>query len=61
MAQRDPIHIKASRRGTFTAAATAHHMSDSQFEQQVLSHPDDYSPKMRRKAQFAENAKKFDH
>lgn len=58
---KDPIHIKASRRGTFDAAATAHHMSTSAFEHDVLDHPGQFSEKMREKAQFAENAKKFRH
>lgn len=61
MSRNDPIHIKASRKGTFTKAATAHHMSDTQFESDVLSHPDKFSPAMERKANFARNAKKWHH
>ena len=49
MSRNDPIHIKASRKGTFTKAATAHHMSDTQFEGDVLSHPDKFSPAMERR------------
>lgn len=61
MARNDPIHIKASRRGSFTAAAEAHRMSDTQFEHDVTSHPDKFSPAMRKKAIFAENAKHWHH
>lgn len=50
------IFIKPSRRGTFTAAATKHGMGVQEFASKVLSNPDDYSPAMRKKAQFAKNA-----
>jgi hypothetical protein len=59
MAQK-PIHIKASRRGTFTAAATENGKSVQQEATAVLNDPN-ASKKMRRKAQFAKNAKKWHH
>jgi hypothetical protein len=55
MAGQDPIHIKASRRGTFLAAATAHHMTGRELAHDVEAHPGDFSPAMRKKAEFAEN------
>jgi hypothetical protein len=61
MASEDPIHIKESRKGSFTRAANAHHETDDQFEHAVLAHPGKYSASMRKKAQFAENAKKWHH
>lgn len=57
----DPIHIKESRRGSFTEAADKHREGVGTFASQVLSHPDDYSPAMRKKAQFAENARSWHH
>lgn len=55
MAKQDPIHIKESRRGTFTAAATKHHEGVQGFAAHVLAHPEDYTPKMVKKANFARN------
>jgi hypothetical protein len=56
-----PPHIRESRVGTFTAAATAHHMGVQEFANEVHAHPEDYTPKMRKKANFARNAKKFNN
>lgn len=53
------IHIKPSKRGTFTAAATRHGKSVQEFASQVLAHPENYSPAMRKKANFARNAAKW--
>lgn len=50
------IHIAKNKRGTFTAAATKHGMGVQEFASHVLSNPDDYSPAMRKKANFARNA-----
>ena len=50
-----PIHIKPSRRGTFTAAATKHGMGVQEFASHVLANKDDYSSKMIKKAVFAKN------
>lgn len=55
------IFIKPSKRGTFTAAATAAGMSVQAFASKVLANPSQYSPAMRKKAQFAKNATKFNH
>ena len=55
------IHIKPSKRGTFTAAASKHDMGVQEFASKVLANPDDYSPAMRKKAQFAKNASKWKH
>ncbi len=55
MAKQSPIHIRESRVGTFTAAAHAHHMTDSAFASQVLANKGDYSPKMVKKAVFDKN------
>ena len=55
------IHIKPSKRGTFTAAAKKHNMGVQEFASRVLANPDNYSPAMRKKANFARNARKFKH
>ena len=55
------IHIAPSKRGTFTAAATKHGKSVQEFASQVLSHPENYSLTMRKKANFARNASKWKH
>ena len=55
------IHIAPSKRGTFTAAASRHGKSVQQFASQVLAHPENYSPAMRKKANFARNAAKWKH
>lgn len=53
------IHIKPSKRGTFTAAATKHGKSVQAFASQVLANPENYSPAMVKKANFARNASKW--
>ena len=58
-AQGGKIHIKKSKRGTFTAAAKKHGMSVQAFARKVLANPDEYSPAMRKKANFARNASKW--
>lgn len=50
------ILIKPSKRGTFTAAATKHGMGVQEFANKVLANPENYSPAMRKKANFARNA-----
>jgi len=55
------IHIKPSKRGTFTAAAKKHGKSVQSFASQVLANKDDYSPAMVKKANFARNASKWHH
>lgn len=55
------IHIAPSKRGTFTAAASKHGMGVQEFASKVLANPEDYSPVMRKKANFARNASKWKH
>lgn len=55
------IHIKPSKRGTFTAAAKKHGKSVQEFASQVLAHKENYSSAMVKKANFAKNASKWKH
>ena len=53
------IRIKESKRGTFTKAAKQHGMSVQGFANKVLRNPSKYSAAMRKKANFARNASKW--
>ena len=53
------INIKKSKRGTFTKAAKQHGMSVQGFANRVLRNPSKYSVAMRKKANFARNASKW--
>ena len=53
------IHIKPSKRGTFTAAAKKRGMDVQEFASKVLANKEDYSPAMVKKANFARNASKW--
>lgn len=53
------IRIKPSKRGTFTKAAKQHGMSVQGFANRVLRNPSKYSAAMRKKANFAHNASKW--
>ena len=55
------IHIKPSKKGTFTAAAKKHGKSVQEFASQVLANKENYSPAMVKKANFARNASKWKH
>lgn len=55
------IHIKPSRKGTFTAAASKHNMGVQEFASKVLANKEDYSSKMIKKAAFAKAASKWKH
>ena len=55
------IHIAPSKKGTFTAAASKHGMGVQEFASKVLANPENYSPAMRKKANFARNASKWKH
>lgn len=55
------IHIKKSKRGTFTKAAKQHGMSVKNFANRVLRNPSKYSAAMRKKANFAHNAAGWKH
>ena len=61
LAEGGGIHIKPSKRGTFTAAATKHGKSVQAFASQVLAHKENYSPAMVKKAVFAHNSKSWKH
>lgn len=49
------IHIKKSKRGTFTAAAKKRGMGVQEFASKVLANKENYSPAMVKKANFARN------
>lgn len=53
------IHIKPSKRGTFTAAAKRHHMGVQEFARTVLNNRARFSTAMVKKANFARNASKW--
>lgn len=53
------IRIKPSKHGTFTKAAKQHGMSVHGFANRVLRNPSKYSAAMRKKANFARNASKW--
>lgn len=53
------IRIKKPKRGTFTKAAKQHGMSVQGFANKVLKNPSKYSSAMRKKANFAHNASKW--
>lgn len=55
------IHIKPSKRGTFTAAASKHGMGVQAFASRVMANKENYSPAMVKKANFARNAAKWKH
>ena len=55
------IHIKPSKRGTFTAAAKRHGMTVQAFASKVLANKGKYSSAMVKKANFARNAKRWHH
>ena len=53
------INIKPSKRGTFTKAAKQRGMSVQSFANRVLRNTNKYSATMRKKANFARNASKW--
>lgn len=55
------IHIKPSKKGTFTTAAKSHGAGVQEFASRVLAHKENYSPAMVKKANFARNASKWHH
>jgi len=55
-----PIKIKKSKQGTFTAAAKKSGQTVQQKASSVLSDPN-ASPAMKKKANFARNAAKWNH
>ncbi|NRA91764.1 MAG: hypothetical protein HRU26_03610, partial [Psychroserpens sp.] len=57
--KKNKIHIKKSKRGTFTKAAKKRGMSVQGFARLVLANKGNYSPAMVKKANFARNAAKW--
>lgn len=55
------IHIKKSKRGTFTAAAKRAGMGVQAYANKVLAKGSKASPAMKKKANFARNAAKWKH
>lgn len=55
------IHIKPSKRGTFTAQATKMGMGVQEAARHILANKEDYSPAMRKKAAFAKAAAGWKH
>jgi hypothetical protein len=55
------IHIKESKKGTFTKAAKKRGKSVQEFARQVLANKDKYSAAMVKKANFAKNAAGWKH
>lgn len=53
------IHIRPSKRGTFTAAAKKHGKGVQEFARQVLANKENYSSAMVKKANFARNTSKW--
>lgn len=53
------IRIKPSKRGTFTKAAKQNGISVQSFANKILRNPSKYSADMRKKANFARNASKW--
>lgn len=56
-----PIHIKKSHEGLFSAKAKKVGMSVQAFAKHVLANKGKYDAASLRQAQFAANAKKFQH
>lgn len=58
----DPIHIKASHKGKFTAWCKAHGFASVQEgANAVMANPGKYSPDVVKMANFAKNSTKFNH
>lgn len=55
------IHIKKSKRGTFKAAAKKAGMGVQAYAKKVLAKGSKASPAMKKKANFARNAAKWNH
>lgn len=55
----NPIHIKKSHEGLFTAKAKKHGMSVAQFASYVMNHKDKFNEATIKQAIFATNARKW--
>lgn len=58
---KNTIHIKESKKGTFTAAAKKRGLGVQSFASKVLANKEKYSSAMIKKANFARNASKWSH
>lgn len=58
---KNTIHIKESKKGTFTAAAKKRGLGVQSFASKVLANKGNYSSAMVKKANFAKNASKWQH
>lgn len=61
MANNSGIKIKKANKGKFTAKAKSHGESVQEYAQEVLKPGSKASGKTKRQANFARNAKKFEH
>lgn len=59
--KKGPINLNPANKGEFTRKAQAAGMTDTQFAQKSLLSGSGASLKTRQEAQFAINAKKFNH
>jgi len=59
--KKSKIHIKPSKRGSFTKWAKAHGKSVQSAAAMVLANKDKYSSAIVKKANFARNASKWKH
>lgn len=55
-----PIHIKKKNKGKFTKSAKEHGMGVQEYAQKVLHDPN-ATALQKKRANFARNAKKFNH
>lgn len=55
------IHIKKQNEGKFTESAKKAGMEVQEFASHVLANKDKYSSKLVKRANFAKNAKSFNH
>lgn len=57
----NPIHLNPAHKGQFTAKAKKHGMTVAQFAAYVLNHKDKFDPETVKQANFARNARNFNH
>lgn len=57
----NPIHIKKSHEGLFTAKAKRAGMSVQAYAKKVMANKDRYAKSTVKQANFARNSKKFKH
>lgn len=59
--KKNPIHINPKNKGLFTSKANSAGMSVGEFAQKTLLSGSKATTKTKREAQFAVNARKFNH